>query len=219
MRCHTIRDNRSGLTTGHCAAKGNPLIGTKWLTGAVCWLAWAGLCLEQQSVVQAQQASGATLLRVLSYNIHHGEGVDGKLDLDRIARTIQSVEPDLVALQEVDRKVTRTGGIDQPAELARLTKMQVAFGGNIVLQGGDYGNAVLSRWPIRRHENHKLPRFDNGEQRSVGTGDQAARRPAAAVAVGYASGPSAEGHRAASLCKGYCGHGFATRRSAGPVGR
>jgi endonuclease/exonuclease/phosphatase family metal-dependent hydrolase len=106
-------------------------------------------------------------LRVLSYNIHHGEGADGKLDLERIARVIQSVEPDLVALQEVDQKATRSQSVDQPAELARLTKMRVAFGGNIPLQGGEYGNAVLSRFPIRGRQNHKLPNFEMGEQRGV----------------------------------------------------
>lgn len=106
-------------------------------------------------------------LRVLSYNIHHGEGIDGKLDLERIARTIRSAEPDLVSLQEVDRGVARSNRVDQPAELAKLTKMHVAFEANIRYQGGDYGNAVLSRFPIRRHTNHALPRFDDGEQRGV----------------------------------------------------
>ena len=72
-------------------------------------------------------------VRVLSYNIHHAEGVDRDLDLDRISRVIRSVDPDLVALQEVDRKVTRTRGVDQPAELARLTGMKVVFGSNIEL--------------------------------------------------------------------------------------
>jgi endonuclease/exonuclease/phosphatase family metal-dependent hydrolase len=106
-------------------------------------------------------------LRVLSYNIHHGEGVDGKLNLERIARVIRSVEPDLVAVQEVDKNTRRTGQVDQPAELARLTGMHVAFGANIKYQGGDYGNAVLSRFPIHRHENHLLPLLDEGEQRGV----------------------------------------------------
>ena len=106
-------------------------------------------------------------LRVLCYNIHHGEGVDGKLDLQRIANLILSVRPDLVALQEVDQKAKRSGNIDQPAELARLTKMHVAFGANIPLQGGHYGNAVLSRHPIRKHENRLLPNVDSGEQRGL----------------------------------------------------
>ena len=51
----------------------------------------------------------AIRVRVLTYNIHHGEGIDGKLDLDRIAKIISSVEPDLVSVQEVDQKVERTG--------------------------------------------------------------------------------------------------------------
>lgn len=106
-------------------------------------------------------------LRALCYNIHHGQGVDRRLDLKRIARVILSVQPDLVALQEVDRKVARTGGVDQPAELARLTGMHVAFGANIQLQGGQYGNAVLSRFPITSKRNHLLPNVNAGEQRGV----------------------------------------------------
>lgn len=106
-------------------------------------------------------------LRVLSYNIHHAEGIDGRLDLPRIAAVIESVRPDLVALQEVDRVVKRSGSVDQPAELARLTGMKVAFGGNISLQGGHYGNAILSRFPILQHENRLLPNVDRGEQRGV----------------------------------------------------
>ena len=122
---------------------------------------------KKQVLFASAPAGNGTRLRVLSYNIHHGEGVDRKLDLERIAKVILSVEPDVVALQEVDQRATRSGSVDQPAELAKLTKMHVVFGGNIDLQGGRYGNAVLSRLPIRRHENHKLPNFEMGEQRGV----------------------------------------------------
>ena len=109
----------------------------------------------------------AAVLRVLCYNIHHGEGIDGRLDLARIAQVIKTEKPDVVALQEVDRLVARTGNVDQPAELAKLTGMEVVFGPNIELQGGRYGNAVLSRLPIVSHENHLLPCLDEGEQRGV----------------------------------------------------
>jgi endonuclease/exonuclease/phosphatase family metal-dependent hydrolase len=106
-------------------------------------------------------------LRVLSYNIHHAEGVDGKLDLQRIARVILSVQPDLVALQEVEQGFERTGFVDQPAELARLTKMHFAEGLSRAFEDGAWGNAVLSRYPIVRHTNHLLPRFRENVQRGV----------------------------------------------------
>ena len=108
-----------------------------------------------------------TTVRVLSYNIHHAEGIDGKLDVARIARVINDCHPDLVSLQEVDRLVERTESIDQPSELARLTNMHVVFGGNIELQGGHYGNAILSRFSVTHSKNHLLPCLNDGEQRGV----------------------------------------------------
>ena len=122
---------------------------------------------SRPALLIADTQQNSLTLRVLSYNIHHGEGVDGQLDLERIAKVIASVDPDLVALQEVDRNVRRTGQVDQPEKLARLTKMNVIFGDNIALQGGQYGNAILSRFPILEHHNGALPNFDDGEQRGV----------------------------------------------------
>jgi endonuclease/exonuclease/phosphatase family metal-dependent hydrolase len=104
-------------------------------------------------------------LRVLTYNIHHGEGADGKLDLPRIAGVIAGQKPDLVALQEVDVKTRRTSSVDQVAELAKLTRMHAAFGKAIAFQGGEYGNAVLSRFPIRAAQTHPLPAKAGSEKR------------------------------------------------------
>lgn len=125
------------------------------------------ILLAMQPLFADEAERNSHQLRVLSYNIHHGEGVDRDLNLERIAGVIRSVEPDIVALQEVDQNAARTGHIDQPAELARLTEMQVVFGGNISLQGGEYGNAVLSRLKITQSDNHHLPVVDNGEQRGI----------------------------------------------------
>lgn len=119
------------------------------------------------TLVSGVTAAEPFRIRVLCYNIHHAEGVDRKLDLERIAKVIQSVSPDVVALQEVDRKTGRTNRVDQPAELARLTKMKVVFEKNIDFQGGQYGNAVLSKWPIVKHKNVHLPSLNKGEQRGV----------------------------------------------------
>jgi len=113
------------------------------------------------------RAAEPLTIRVLSYNIHHGEGIDGKLDLARIAGVITAVKPDLVALQEVDRHTRRSSQLDQPAILARLTGMKILFEQNIAFQGGDYGNAILSRFPVKTHRNHKLPNHDEGEQRGA----------------------------------------------------
>jgi endonuclease/exonuclease/phosphatase family metal-dependent hydrolase len=106
-------------------------------------------------------------VRVISYNIHHGEGTDAKIDLERIAKVLLAESPDLVAVNEVDQGTNRTRQIDMPAELERLTGMKAIFEKNIDFEGGRYGNAVLSRLPVRRHKNHKLPSNYEGEQRGV----------------------------------------------------
>jgi endonuclease/exonuclease/phosphatase family metal-dependent hydrolase len=121
------------------------------------------------------------VLRVLTYNIHHGEGLDGRLDLARTAGIVSSAAPDLVALQEVDRGTRRTGGQDQLAELGRLTGMHAVFGKAMDYQGGAYGVAVLSRTPIRRVSNRRLPGSPDREPRTALTVDVDALRPVGRV--------------------------------------
>lgn len=106
-------------------------------------------------------------LRIMTYNVHHGAGMDDAIDLERIAAVIRTHDPDLVSLQEVDRGVERTARVDQPEELARLTGMNVVFERNIEHQGGDYGNAVLTRHPVVSCHNHPLPQLRPGEQRGL----------------------------------------------------
>jgi endonuclease/exonuclease/phosphatase family metal-dependent hydrolase len=101
----------------------------------------------------------------MSYNIHVGTGMDKKLDLARIAEVIRRERPDLVGLQEVDRGVERTGRVDQIAELARLTGMEYAFAPNLAYQGGWYGVAVLSRFPILATEHGRYRNMREAERR------------------------------------------------------
>lgn len=96
-------------------------------------------------------------IRVLSWNIHHGEGLDGKVDLARLAAVIQAQEPDVVMLQEVDNRCKRTGGVDQTAELAKLIGLQQVFGKAMDFQDGEYGQAILSRYPLSDLRIHRLP--------------------------------------------------------------
>ena len=62
----------------------------------------------------------------MTYNIHHGEGLDGRVDTARIAALIKQERADIVALQEVDKGVRRTALRDLTAELASLTGMASA---------------------------------------------------------------------------------------------
>lgn len=103
-------------------------------------------------------------LRVMTYNIHHALGMDDEVDIERIAAVIAAEDPDVVALQEVDFKTTRVKGSDQPAELARLTGMKVHYAPAFDLLGGQYGQAVLSKAPIKAVQVVQLPRLKD-EQR------------------------------------------------------
>jgi len=118
------------------------------ILGALCVATLLSGCI-------APAADEPRLVRVLSYNIHHGEGTDGVFDLERLSRIIRRLEPDLVALQEVDQGTSRASGVYQADELARLTDLEWRFGRAIHHDGGEYGEAVLSRWPI--HESAAVP--------------------------------------------------------------
>lgn len=106
-------------------------------------------------------------LRILTYNIHHGRGTDDKVDLERIAKVIREAKPDLAALNEVDKLARRSGNFDQPKVLGELTELTPLFEKNINHDGGEYGNAILSRFPIARHKNYPLPSKYEGEQRGM----------------------------------------------------
>lgn len=98
-----------------------------------------------------------TTFRVVSYNIKHGLGNDGKIDLARTAQVIRKLEPDFVGLQEVDENTRRSGNVDQAEELGLALKMEPAFGAFMDYDGGRYGMAVLSRHPIQKLHAVQLP--------------------------------------------------------------
>lgn len=106
-------------------------------------------------------------LRVLCYNIHHGEGTDGRVDLPRLAEVIRRAEPDIVALQEVDDRTNRTGHVDQTAVLAELTGLHGRFGKQLDYDGGGYGQAILSRYPLSEVTVQWLPGMPARERRIV----------------------------------------------------
>jgi endonuclease/exonuclease/phosphatase family metal-dependent hydrolase len=88
-----------------------------------------------------------TPLVVASYNIHRGVGLDRRRDLDRIARVIDEIRPDVIGLQEVVRG-NGTGHADQALYLADALGMAVVMGETRSFGDGTYGNAVLTRLPV-----------------------------------------------------------------------
>jgi endonuclease/exonuclease/phosphatase family metal-dependent hydrolase len=88
-------------------------------------------------------------LRVMTYNIHVGVGMDKKLDLQRIA------------------EVKRTEGKDAITELAKLTAMNYAFAHNLDYQGGQYGVAILSRFPVKQIDHRKYENRREAERRGM----------------------------------------------------
>lgn len=104
-----------------------------------------------------------TVLRVASYNIRHGQGMDDEVDLPRTAEVLNRLAPDLVALQEVDEKTERSGEVAQAQVLGRLLEMHWAFGQFMEFQGGGYGMATLSRHALLRQDTVRLP--DGNEPR------------------------------------------------------
>jgi endonuclease/exonuclease/phosphatase family metal-dependent hydrolase len=116
-----------------------------------------GLPPADHGVGQEPGVEPAPVLRVVSYNIRHGRGMDDEVDLARTAGVLGRLKPDIVALQEVDDRAERSGGVPQAQELGRLLDMQWAFGKFMDFQGGGHGMATLSRYPILRQEDLLLP--------------------------------------------------------------
>jgi endonuclease/exonuclease/phosphatase family metal-dependent hydrolase len=133
------------------------------------WIRWCWMVVFVGAAVPpgaaADPAPTARTLRVLCYNIHHGRGMDNQVDLPRIAGVIRAAQPDLVALQEVDQRTARTNRVAQTDELAQLTGLHGHFCKQIPYEGGEYGQAVLSKWPIGKVTIHWLPGEPDREQR------------------------------------------------------
>lgn len=115
-------------------------------------------------IVEAEEPRS---LRLLTYNIHAGIGVDRKFDLERIAAVIKGAQPHVVALQEVDKETKRSKGVDIAKELAKLTGMKHLFGAAISIGGGEYGNAILTTLEIESSETFPIPRKVETEQRGL----------------------------------------------------
>jgi len=93
-------------------------------------------------------------VRVMTYNIHNGFNTDGRLDLEAIARTIEQSKPDVVGLQEIARGWVVDSSVDTIGWLSRRLKMPFIFAPTA---DRVWGNAVLSRYPIKQWGSEPLP--------------------------------------------------------------
>jgi len=120
------------------------------------------------SFLNAQQSTDSKrIIRILSYNIFHGETLNHDFDLERIAGVIGSVSPDIVALQEVDFKTRRAKSMDLVTRLGYLTNMLPLFGRAMEYDGGEYGEGILSRFSFKETRNNPLPHSSRNEPRAA----------------------------------------------------
>jgi endonuclease/exonuclease/phosphatase family metal-dependent hydrolase len=114
-------------------------------------------CCSKTILAQTIKDS-SKIIRVLSYNIYHGETVAAPtaFDLDLLAKVINDVQPDLVALQEVDFKTKRARNLDLTTELGLRTKLAPIFGKAMDFSGGAYGEGILSKYTFFTTKNHPL---------------------------------------------------------------
>lgn len=113
------------------------------------------------------QSNGIGELRVLCYNIHHANPPSrtGVIDIDAIAKVISDSKADIVALQEVDKNTARSGNIDEAKLLGEKTGLYYHFFKAIDHDGGDYGLAILSRFPLKNPQLVPLPQQIKAENR------------------------------------------------------
>ena len=95
--------------------------------------------------------------RIVTYNVHRCVGTDRRLDVGRVAQVLAQIEPDIVALQELDVGRARTGGVDQAHEIARRLDMACHFNAALTVEEERYGDAILTRYPERLVQVGPLP--------------------------------------------------------------
>ena len=96
-------------------------------------------------------------IKVMTYNIRHAKGLDGHVDLGAVIKEIVQADPHIVALQEVDRLNVRSGFVDQIARLGEALDMHWAYAPTMGVFVTEYGNAVLSKFPIISSQMFLLP--------------------------------------------------------------
>ncbi|MEO1012854.1 MAG: endonuclease/exonuclease/phosphatase family protein [Bacteroidota bacterium] len=138
----------------------------KYLTYTMARL--IGICFWLQCCfLLFTQATNAQNIKVMSYNIHHGENIRGQIDLREIGRVIKKSGADLVGLQEVDSVCARSNKEDQMKVLAELTGMYYTFKKHFDYDGGSYGLGILSKYPFDRTFDERISSYPEGSSKTL----------------------------------------------------
>lgn len=117
--------------------------------------------------VWTQESDDSRILKILSFNIYHGETMKGDFDLDVIANVIHDADPDFVALQEVDFKTKRAKNYDLTTELRWRAQMVPIFARAMKFDGGEYGEGVSSKYSFIHTRNVSMPYSTGNEPRAA----------------------------------------------------
>ena len=89
------------------------------------------------------------LIKIITFNIAHGKGLDGIINIERQAELVKKYNPDIVFLQEIDMYTKRAGEVNQIRELSKKINLPYcSMESNITLEEGYYGDGIISRFPI-----------------------------------------------------------------------
>lgn len=109
------------------------------------------------------------LVKIITFNVAHGRGMDNIIDIERQANLIKEYKPDIIFLQEVDMYTKKAGEVNQIREFAKKVGMYYcSMESNITLEDGYYGDGIISRFLISFSANYLMPLTDTKhEQRGI----------------------------------------------------
>lgn len=117
------------------------------------------------AIAALASCSEPTTVKMMSYNIHNGIGLDEVTDYARIGEMIKSHNPDVVAIQEIDSATTRSEGVYVLGEIAKAAGMNDYYAPAIDYRGGKYGIGLLCKEEPISIKRHALPGRE--EQRAI----------------------------------------------------
>ncbi|MEQ5183446.1 endonuclease/exonuclease/phosphatase family protein [Providencia alcalifaciens] len=105
-------------------------------------------------------------IKVATYNIGKNELAADVANLDELSKAIAKIDADVIVLTEIDNKTARSKKVNQLEEIAKVNKMDFAFGKALDFDGGEYGVGILSKYKIEKSQVVNLP-SGGAEQRVV----------------------------------------------------